>query len=35
MVKEVIRALRFIQQIKKIDGNLIERVRKITKPFGF
>jgi len=29
MVKEIIRAPRFIQQIKKIDGSLIERVQKI------
>ncbi|MBI2632362.1 type II toxin-antitoxin system RelE/ParE family toxin [Candidatus Pacearchaeota archaeon] len=29
MVKEIIRAPRFIQQIKKIDGSLIERVQKL------
>lgn len=29
MVKEIIRAPRFIQQIKKIDGSLIERVKKL------
>jgi len=29
MVKEVIRAQRFIQQVKKLDGSLIERVQKL------
>ena len=31
MVKEVIRAPRFIQQVKKIDGSLIDRVQKLIK----
>ncbi len=31
MVKEVIRAPRFIRQTKKIDGSLIDRVQKIIK----
>jgi len=31
MVKEIIRAPRFIQQVKKIDGSLIERVQKLIK----
>ena len=31
MVKEVIRAPRFIQQTKKIDGSLIDRVQKLIK----
>jgi mRNA-degrading endonuclease RelE of RelBE toxin-antitoxin system len=32
MIKEVVRAPRFIHQIKKIDGSLIERAQKlITK----
>lgn len=29
MVKEVIRAPRFIGQVKKIDGSLIDRVQKL------
>lgn len=28
MVKEVIRSPRFIQQVKKIDGSMIDRVKK-------
>ena len=31
MVKEVIRAPRFVQQVKKIDGSLIGRVQKLIK----
>lgn len=32
MIKEIVRAPRFIQQTKKIDGGLIERLQKlITK----
>lgn len=31
MVKEVIRAPRFIQQVKKMDGSLIDRVQKLIK----
>ena len=31
MVKEVIRAPRFIRQTKMIDGSLIDRVQKIIK----
>ncbi len=31
MVKEVIRSPRFIQQVKKIDGSLIERIQKLIK----
>jgi len=29
MVKEVVRSPRFIQQTKKIDGSLIDRVQKL------
>lgn len=29
MVKEIIRAPRFINQVKKIDGGLLERVQKL------
>ncbi|PIN93934.1 hypothetical protein COU54_01055 [Candidatus Pacearchaeota archaeon CG10_big_fil_rev_8_21_14_0_10_31_24] len=31
MVKEIIRAPRFIHQVKKIDGILIERIQKLIK----
>ena len=29
MIKEVVKSPRFIHQIKKIDGSLIERIQKI------
>ena len=31
MVKEIIKSPRFIQQVKKIDGSLIERIQKLIK----
>ena len=31
MIKDVVRTPRFIQQIKKMDGSLIERAQKLIK----
>ena len=31
MLKEVVRSPRFIQQVKKIDGSMIDRVQKLIK----